>query len=94
MPIRTLRVSFSEDLFIVVSVRWADVMMIIFQVDDTGTKATEDRLHQINQGLENGDENPEDQKEDPSQDAAVPINENLFLDEDLDEELQNLDLED
>lgn len=69
-------------------------LIIIFQVDDTGTKATEDRLHQINQGLQNGDENPEDQKEDTSQDPAVPINENLFLDEDLDEELQNLDLED
>ncbi|XP_052741870.1 zinc finger CCCH domain-containing protein 15 homolog [Bicyclus anynana] len=64
------------------------------EVDDTGTKATEDRLHQINKGLENGDKAQEVKSEDPSPDTAVPINENLFLDEDLDEELQNLDLED
>uniref|UniRef100_A0A1E1W3V5 Zinc finger CCCH domain-containing protein 15 n=1 Tax=Pectinophora gossypiella TaxID=13191 RepID=A0A1E1W3V5_PECGO len=55
------------------------------EVDDTGTKATDDRLSQLNKGLENGAAEAE---------AEVPINENLFLDEDLDEELQNLDLED
>lgn len=68
------------------------------EADDTGTKATEDRLQQLNQGLPNGD-GPESQGSSdasPSDEAAaaVPINENLFLDEDLDEELQNLDLED
>ncbi|XP_026733734.1 zinc finger CCCH domain-containing protein 15 homolog [Trichoplusia ni] len=67
------------------------------EADDTGTKATEDRLQQLSHGLENGAGGGE--AADPAspagdQDAAVPINENLFLDEDLDEELQNLDLED
>lgn len=59
-------------------------------MDGSGTKATEDRLEQLGKGLENGatDETKENQEN------AVPINENLFLDEDLDEELQNLDLED
>ncbi|CAG9561463.1 unnamed protein product [Danaus chrysippus] len=61
------------------------------EVDGSGTKATEDRLQQLSQGLENGDKQPV-AAEDGS--TAVPINENLFLDEDLDEELQNLDLED
>lgn len=60
------------------------------QVDGSGTKATEDRLEQLGKGLENGEE--KESKESPEN--AVPINENLFLDEDLDEELQNLDLED
>ncbi|XP_039755761.1 zinc finger CCCH domain-containing protein 15 homolog [Pararge aegeria] len=64
------------------------------EVDDTGTKATEDRLHHVNQGMENGVTAPDDDNDDNSQEGAVPINENLFLDEDLDEELQNLDLED
>lgn len=59
-------------------------------MDDSGTKATEDRLEQLGKGLENGEK--ENNKENPEN--AVPINENLFLDEDLDEELQNLDLED
>lgn len=58
------------------------------EVDDTGTKATSDRLQHVNTSdspaLVNGDDSP----------APVPINENLFLDEDLDEELQNLDLDD
>ncbi|KAJ8713696.1 hypothetical protein PYW07_014066 [Mythimna separata] len=70
------------------------------EADDTGTKAQEDRLQQLNKGLENGNgDGPEPQASSdasPADDAAaaVPINENLFLDEDLDEELQNLDLED
>ncbi|KAJ8715906.1 hypothetical protein PYW08_013191 [Mythimna loreyi] len=70
------------------------------EADDTGTKATEDRLQQLNKGLENGNgdgvEAQGSSDASPSDDAAaaVPINENLFLDEDLDEELQNLDLED
>ncbi|KAG7295865.1 hypothetical protein JYU34_020949 [Plutella xylostella] len=59
------------------------------EVDDTGTKATEDRLQQLNEGLANGSSSPAE-----GEAAEVPINENLFLDEDLDEELQNLDLED
>lgn len=68
-------------------------------MDDSGTKATDDRLQQLSQGLENGEnENSNgDSIEEESPDdstTAVPINENLFLDEDLDEELQNLDLED
>ncbi|XP_072947324.1 zinc finger CCCH domain-containing protein 15 homolog [Epargyreus clarus] len=57
------------------------------EVDGSGTKASEDRLEQLNKGLENGEAEVSEQ-------TAVPINENLFLDEDLDEELQNLDLED
>ncbi|XP_026327949.1 zinc finger CCCH domain-containing protein 15 homolog [Hyposmocoma kahamanoa] len=57
------------------------------EVDDSGTKAQEDRLQQLSAGLENG-------KEEEADTAAAPINESLFLDEDLDEELQNLDLED
>lgn len=68
-------------------------------MDDTGTKATEDRLQQLSHGLQNGEEDKS--KDEPSGEnspeesgTAVPINENLFLDEDLDEELQNLDLED
>lgn len=53
-------------------------------MDDSGTKATEDRLQRF------GDElSPV-----AAEAGAAPINENLFLDEDLDEELQNLDLED
>lgn len=70
------------------------------EVDDTGTKATEDRLQQLGHGLENGNggSDAEASKEGSpqAQDTGgdVPINENLFLDEDLDEELQNLDLED
>ncbi|XP_028029117.1 zinc finger CCCH domain-containing protein 15 homolog [Bombyx mandarina] len=54
------------------------------EVDDSGTKATEDRLQRF-----------EDELSPVAAEAgAAPINENLFLDEDLDEELQNLDLED
>lgn len=69
-------------------------------MDDTGTKATEDRLHQLNSGLENGMDSSKVVSSKaaslPVQDSGgdVPINENLFLDEDLDEELENLDLED
>ncbi|CAH2090786.1 unnamed protein product [Euphydryas editha] len=58
------------------------------EVDDSGTKATDDRLHQL-KGLQNGQTETDQTSPD-----SVPINENLFLDEDLDEELQNLDLED
>ncbi|CAH4032901.1 unnamed protein product [Pieris brassicae] len=57
------------------------------EADDSGTKATTDRLEKLGEDLENG-ETPEDAE------AAVPINENLFLAEDLDEELENLDLDD
>lgn len=69
-------------------------------MDDTGTKATEDRLQQLSDGLRNGSATSEgDSPKEGSPTAQdtggeVPINENLFLDEDLDEELQNLDLED
>ncbi|XP_059057993.1 zinc finger CCCH domain-containing protein 15 homolog [Achroia grisella] len=64
------------------------------EVDDSGTKATDDRLQQLSHDLQNGTE-PEDSEAAPADSGgAVPINENLFLDEDLDEELQNLDLED
>lgn len=61
------------------------------EVDDSGTKATEDRLQQLGKGLPNGQG---DESSSPEEKSEVPINENLFLDEDLDEELQNLDLED
>ncbi|XP_026487244.1 zinc finger CCCH domain-containing protein 15 homolog [Vanessa tameamea] len=64
------------------------------EVDDSGTKATEDRLHQNKKGLENGEATESNTDETSPDSGAVPINENLFLDEDLDEELQNLDLED
>ncbi|XP_047516787.1 zinc finger CCCH domain-containing protein 15 homolog [Pieris napi] len=57
------------------------------EADDSGTKATTDRLEKLGEDLVNG-ETPEDAE------AAVPINENLFLAEDLDEELENLDLDD
>lgn len=84
---------------------WNDVwkwlkQYILRQADDTGTKATDDRLQQLSHGLENGTgdgaEAQASKEGSPADDdtAAVPINENLFLDEDLDEELQNLDLED
>lgn len=76
------------------------IAMEASEADDTGTKATEDRLQQLGQGLANGTAADGDGSQ-PSNDgsnadaaSAVPINENLFLDEDLDEELQNLDLED
>ncbi|XP_046968537.1 zinc finger CCCH domain-containing protein 15 homolog [Vanessa cardui] len=64
------------------------------EVDDSGTKATEDRLHQNKKNLENGEATESNNAETSPDSGAVPINENLFLDEDLDEELQNLDLED
>ncbi|XP_063623607.1 zinc finger CCCH domain-containing protein 15 homolog [Cydia splendana] len=70
------------------------------EVDDTGTKATSDRLQQLSAGLSNGDaaaaaeaEEAEEEAEE-AEAAAVPINENLFLDDELDEELQGLDLDD
>lgn len=59
-------------------------------MDDTGTKAQNDRLEHLGHGLPNGD-TPDPEGDAPSD---VPINENLFLDEDLDEELENLDLDD
>ncbi|XP_045495946.1 zinc finger CCCH domain-containing protein 15 homolog [Colias croceus] len=59
------------------------------EVDDSGTKATDDRLEKLGKDLENGDEKPQEENM-----GAVPINENLFLAEDLDEELENLDLDD
>ncbi|KAI5637487.1 hypothetical protein NE865_09774 [Phthorimaea operculella] len=62
------------------------------EADDTGTRATDDRLEQLNKGLSNGDK--ESNEDSSNAEAAVPINENLFLDEDLDEELEGLDLED
>lgn len=62
-----------------------DIGLQAQEVDDTGTKATENRLQQLPNG--NGVNSPVPEEN-------VPINENLFLDEDLDEELQNLDLED
>lgn len=59
-----------------------------FQVDGTGTIAKEDRLKSENKTVENGTtENTI---------IDVPINENLFLDDDLeglDEELNDLELE-
>lgn len=62
----------------------------IFQADGTGTVAKEDRLHESGTTtIENGT------KENAI--ADVPINENLFLDDDLeglDEELNDLELED
>ncbi|XP_015833704.1 zinc finger CCCH domain-containing protein 15 homolog isoform X2 [Tribolium castaneum] len=56
------------------------------EVDGTGTVASEDRLKTSSKVTENGEEGA----------SAVPINENLFLEEDLealDEELNDLDLE-
>ncbi|KAI8425970.1 hypothetical protein MSG28_004958 [Choristoneura fumiferana] len=58
------------------------------EADDTGTKATTDRLQQLSKELPNGD------SASAEPDSAVPINENLFLDDELDEELQNLELDD
>ncbi|CAK1544873.1 unnamed protein product [Leptosia nina] len=59
------------------------------EVDDSGTKAKSDRLEQLGKDLSNGEKNEEE-----ATDGAVPINENLFLAEDLDEELENLELDD
>lgn len=76
------------------SVEYRDIQLDLIgmeasEVDGSGTKATENRLEQLGKGLENGETETKE-----NQENAVPINENLFLDEDLDEELQNLDLED
>lgn len=60
----------------------------VVQVDGTGTVAGDDRLKQsvaVANGVPSGEEV-----------AAVPINENLFLDEDLDaldDELNELDID-
>ncbi|XP_063363170.1 zinc finger CCCH domain-containing protein 15 homolog [Cydia amplana] len=69
------------------------------EVDDTGTKATSDRLQQLSAGLSNGDAEAEAEAgagagAGAGAEADVPINENLFLDDELDEELQGLDLDD
>ncbi|XP_061714653.1 zinc finger CCCH domain-containing protein 15 homolog [Cydia pomonella] len=70
------------------------------EVDDTGTKATSDRLQQLSAGLSNGDAQAAAEAEAAAEAAAEaeaeagPINENLFLDDELDEELQGLDLDD
>lgn len=65
----------------------------MFQVDGSGTVAAEDRLKSEKESSEdvaltNGNSNSQVE-------SAVPINENLFLDEDLDaldDELEDLDL--
>lgn len=59
------------------------------EADGTGTVATEDRLKKVESVNENSTSNSADV-------GAVPINENLFLDEDLDaldEELKDLDID-
>lgn len=68
--------------------------MIKFQVDGTGTIADNDRFEKLKTDLETASENEENAT---GGDNAGPINENLFLDEDLDgldDELNDLDLED
>lgn len=58
------------------------------EADGTGTVATEDRLKEVDATTENVLDNTEV--------GVVPINENLFLDEDLDaldEELNDLDID-
>ncbi|XP_030758092.1 zinc finger CCCH domain-containing protein 15 homolog [Sitophilus oryzae] len=62
------------------------------EVDDSGTIATEDRFKQ-----EEPSSSTAPQEAESSTSTAVPINENLFLEEDLeglDEELENLDVDD
>jgi len=68
-------------------------------VDNSGTIATDDRLHtpdgETADGLTNGNSHspsPISSSISLTVDTG-PINENLFLDDDLDEELQNLDLD-
>lgn len=65
-------------------------------MDGTGTIATEDRLKpeskDENTTLTNGESRPDS----ANQESAVPINENLFTEDDLeglDDELNDLDLE-
>ena len=67
---------------------YLSVVKINFQVDGTGTVAPDDRLQATSSAATNGAE--------LDGASAVPINENLFLEEDLealDEELNDLDLE-
>nr|CAD7396432.1 unnamed protein product [Timema poppensis] len=69
------------------------------EVDGTGTVATEDRLKaaEVNHSSINGDVVNSDEAEDIGGATAVPINENLFLDDedldDLDEALDDLDID-
>nr|CAD7438157.1 unnamed protein product [Timema bartmani] len=69
------------------------------EVDGTGTVATEDRLKaaEVNHSSINGDVVNPDEAEDTGGATAVPINENLFLDDedldDLDEALDDLDID-
>lgn len=66
-----------------------------FQSDNTGTVATKDRLKEENgTSLTNGKSPTEPSSNEEA--SAVPINENLFTEEDLedlDEELKDLDLD-
>lgn len=60
-----------------------------FKVDGTGTVATDDRFKEVEESTSENTKAAEGA-------TAVPINENLFLEEDLDgldEELDGLDLE-
>lgn len=70
------------------------IVLLMFQVDGTGTVATDDRFQKSK-------EEPSNKPEESSQanglvtDDAGPINEDLFMDEDLeglDDELNDLDL--
>ncbi|GBP08752.1 Zinc finger CCCH domain-containing protein 15 homolog [Eumeta japonica] len=72
------------------------IAMEASEADDTGTKAASDRYDHMTNGVEENSSNSGDRDDTPTEDTGgtVPINENLFLDEDLDEELEQLDLED
>ncbi|XP_077291521.1 zinc finger CCCH domain-containing protein 15 homolog [Arctopsyche grandis] len=67
------------------------------EVDGTGTVAIDNRLQETNRinkdAMTNGSTHSSSEtSESPTGDTG-PINENLFLDDDFDEELQNLDLD-
>lgn len=67
---------------------------LCIQVDDTGTVAKEDRLKAEQTNSEAAETSTSESV--PEDTSAVPINENLFVDDDLeglDDELNDLDLD-
>lgn len=70
---------------------FTDYIKVYLQADDSGTVASQDRLSSQPNAPDKTRTNGLSEEA-----AAVPINENLFVDEDLDaldDELQDLDLE-
>lgn len=66
------------------------------EVDGTGTVATADRFHRLKEEVDGKKEDEEEGAEAIEASDAAPINENLFLSEDLeglDDELNELDID-